>query len=68
MRYVTAIDEPPTDIVAMNLLAYGQNYDGAEYKLFEILDPRPFAWLVYDVRVAENNPIFARQIMSDSAC
>jgi hypothetical protein len=46
-------------------LAYGQNYDGAEYRLFEILNPRPFAWLVYDVRVAENNPTFARQIMSD---
>jgi hypothetical protein len=65
VRYVTAIDEPPTDLVAMNLLAYGQNYDGVEYKVFELLNPRPFAWLVYDVRVAENNPLFARQIMSD---
>jgi hypothetical protein len=65
VRYVTAIDEPPVDLVPMNLLAYGQNYDGAEYRVFEILNPRPFAWLVYDVRVAENNPVFARQIMSD---
>ncbi|NWF69811.1 MAG: YfhO family protein [Chloroflexi bacterium] len=65
VRYVTAIDEPPVERVALNLLGYGQNYDGVEYRIFELLDPRPFAWLVYDVRVAEDNPLSARQIMSD---
>jgi hypothetical protein len=65
VRYASAIDEPPQG-VALELLAYGRNYEGAEYKLFELQNPRPMAHLVYDYRQSEGTPEFARQIMSDS--
>jgi hypothetical protein len=64
VRYVTAIDEPP-DPQAVELLAYDVNNAGQEFRLFEIVDPRPIAHLVYDVRDAQGSREFARQIMAD---
>ncbi|GAB4522490.1 MAG: hypothetical protein OHK0046_35100 [Anaerolineae bacterium] len=66
VRYVTAIDEPPVAVVPMELLAYDVNYTGEEYRLFELVDPRPMAHLVYDYRDAQNSAEFARQIMADN--
>ena len=65
VRYVTALDEPPAT-VDLELLAYDANYTDDEYRLFEIQDPRPLAYLVYDYRDAQGSPEFARQVMSDS--
>lgn len=65
VRYVTTAEEPPPG-VAVELLAYDVNYTGQVYKLFELRDPRPMAHLVYDYRQASGDPVFARQIMSDS--
>lgn len=64
VRYATVFEEPPTE-TPLELLAYDTNYSGQEYKLFELQDPRPMAHLVYDYISADDNPIFARQIMSD---
>jgi hypothetical protein len=64
VRYATTSDSPPPD-VPLNLLAYGSNYEGEQYELLELLDPRPMAHLVYDYRHAEGSAEFARQIMSD---
>lgn len=67
VRYTTILTgiEPP--IAALDLLAYHRNYAGEEYQVFELLDPRPFAHLVYDYREASGSPEFGRQIMSDPA-
>lgn len=65
VRYVTTADEPP-DYVSLELLAYDVNYTGQEYRIFELIDPRPMAHLVYDYRVAYDNPAFAREIMADA--
>lgn len=65
VRYVTTSDEPP-DTTPLELLAYGINRDGQEYKLFELQNPRPMAHLVYDYREASGSAEFARQIMADS--
>ncbi len=59
VRYVTLAEPAPTD-VPLELLAYGPDYE-----LFEMIDPRPMAHLVYDAIVAEANPDFARQFMAD---
>lgn len=66
VRYITTLDEPPTDLVDLELLAYDANYTGDEYRLFEIVDPRPMAHLVYDSIDAQGSAEFARQIMSDN--
>jgi hypothetical protein len=47
-------------------VAYGTSYDGQEFKVFELEDPRPLAHLVYDYRDASGNAEFARQIMADA--
>lgn len=65
VRYVTTLDEPPAS-VPLELRAYDRNLQGEEFRLFELTDPRPLAWLVYDARSAEGNPVFARQLMADS--
>lgn len=64
VRFATTSDEPPSDI-PLNLLAYGANYEGEEYQLLELLNPRPIAHLVYDYRQSEGSTEFARQIMSN---
>jgi hypothetical protein len=63
VRYVTTSDEPPAGL-DIELLAYGQNQDGEEYRLFELTDPRPLAHLVYQHTLGHNNE-FTRTIMSD---
>lgn len=65
VRYITTSDEPP-DTLPLELLAYGVNRVGQEYKLFESQNPRPMAYLVYDYREASNSAEFARQIMADT--
>ncbi|PJF20823.1 MAG: hypothetical protein CUN56_14235, partial [Phototrophicales bacterium] len=45
--------------------AYDLNAKGEEFRLFELVDPRPLAHLVYDYRDASGSPEFARQIMAD---
>ena len=65
VRYVTATDPLPEESSA-ELLAYGRNYEGVEYQVLELTDPRPIAHLVYDYRFSEGSPDFARQIMADN--
>lgn len=64
VRYVTLADAVPQG-VGLTLIGEAQNYDGTPYRLYELENPRPFAHLVYDYRVAQANPEFALQIMSD---
>jgi hypothetical protein len=64
VRYITTHDQPPD--IPLQILAYDRNHLAEEFVIYEILNPRPFAHLVYDARIAENNPIFARQMMSDT--
>jgi hypothetical protein len=61
---VTQVDEPPAE-ADLALLAYGRNVHGEEYRVFELRDPRPMAWLVYDAIVAEGNPAWAREFIAD---
>jgi hypothetical protein len=65
VRYVTTFDAVPEG-VPMQLIGTAINYDGLPYRVYELLDPRPLAHLVYDSRDAGGNPEFARQIMADS--
>lgn len=65
VRYVMTSDEPPAD-VPLELLAYGRNRTGEEYKLFELQNPRPLAHLVYDYRESLGSAAFAREIMADA--
>lgn len=65
VRYLTLAGTLPPDTVSATALGTYANYDGAEYISFEIQDPRPFAWLVYDFREASGSPDFARQIIAD---
>lgn len=65
VRYVTLVDVAPPESVPTTPLATLQDNDGQPYVLYEIVDPRPFAHLVYDYRAA-GSPEFARQIMADS--
>jgi hypothetical protein len=64
VRYATMIEEPPPE-ATLELLAYGQNMTGDEYKVFEVQNPRPFAHLVYATIHAQGDPAFARQFMAD---
>ncbi|MFQ3673125.1 MAG: YfhO family protein, partial [Aggregatilineales bacterium] len=64
VRYVTTSDVVPQG-VPMQQIGAAANYDGLPYQVYELLDPRPFAHLVYDSRDAGGNPEFARQIMAD---
>jgi hypothetical protein len=65
VRYVTTSDVVPQG-VPMQQIGAAVNYDGLPYQVYELLDPRPLAHLVYDSRDAGGNPAFARQIMADS--
>ncbi|MCA9915535.1 MAG: hypothetical protein KC496_19410, partial [Anaerolineae bacterium] len=65
VRYVTVSDALPQG-ASLELLGYGRNYDGEEYQLLELNDPRPLAHLVYDYLIALDNPFFAREMMADS--
>lgn len=62
VRYVTSRGDLPD--VELELIAYGTNYEGIDYELLEIVNPRPMAHLVYDYGYAENNRDFAREIMA----
>ncbi len=64
VRYVT-ISDPLPEGAALELLGYGRNDDGDEFQLLELNDPRPLAHLVYDYRIALDNPFFAQQMMTD---
>ncbi len=64
VRYLTLTNDPPAT-VPVDLRAYGTNGSGEAYEVFELQAPRPFAHLVYDTRVAQDNPTFARQMMAD---
>lgn len=62
VRYATMIAEVP-DNVPVRAIGTGVNYNGQEYTLYELENPRPFAHLVYQVRVSENGIEGAREIM-----
>ncbi|MCS6835456.1 MAG: YfhO family protein [Anaerolineae bacterium] len=64
VRYVSTSDTMPQGL-AFRELAQDVNDVGEVFRLYELLDPRPLAHLVYDARTALDNPLFARQIMSD---
>ncbi len=63
VRYATMIADVP-DNVAVEVVGDGVNYDGEEYTLYELRDPRPFAHLVYQARFAEDAEE-AREIMTE---
>lgn len=65
VRYITTFDEPPSN-VSLELLAYDTNLTGDEFRVFELQDPRPMAYLVYEALDAQNSPEFAREIMADA--
>lgn len=54
VRYATMFEDVP-DNVALETVGEGINYDDDEYLLYELLDPRPFAHLVYDAVVVEDD-------------
>ncbi|GIV80768.1 MAG: hypothetical protein KatS3mg051_0122 [Anaerolineae bacterium] len=62
VRYATMIAEVP-DNVPVRVVGTGVNYDGEEYTLYELENPRPFAHLVYQARVSEDGIEGAREIM-----
>jgi hypothetical protein len=62
VRYATMIADVP-DNVPVRAIGEGVNYDGEDYTLYELEDPRPFAHLVYQVRVSEDGQDGAREIM-----
>lgn len=62
VRYATMIAKVP-DNVPVRVVGTGVNYDGEEYTLYELENPRPFAHLVYQVRVSEDGIQGAREIM-----
>jgi hypothetical protein len=65
VRYATLLDgNPLPEQTPLTLLSSYPNRQGELYNVFELQDPRPFAWLVYDSRGA-GSAEFARQIMAD---
>jgi len=64
VRYATMIAEVP-DNVPVEAIGEGINYDGQDYTLYELKDPRPFAHLVYQVRVSGDGRAGARDIMTE---
>lgn len=64
VRYATMRAEVP-DNVPVELIGEGVNYDGQKYRLYELTDPRPFAHLVYEARIAKNDDE-ARTIMKEN--
>ena len=62
VRYATMIADVP-DNVPVRIVGTGVNYDGEPYTLYELENPRPFAHLVYQVRVSEDGIEGAREIM-----
>nr|MBP8974943.1 YfhO family protein [Anaerolineae bacterium] len=62
VRYATMIADVP-DNVPVRVVGEGVNYDGEDYTLYELENPRPFAHLVYQVRVSEDGIDGARAIM-----
>jgi hypothetical protein len=64
VRYATMIGPVP-DNVPLQTLGEGVNYDGMPYTLYELTDPRPFAYLVYQVRVSDEGEDGARAIMDE---
>jgi hypothetical protein len=63
VRYATMSGEVP-DNVPLEAIGEGVNYDGQEYTLYELTDPRPMAHLVYTVREADDADD-ARDIMKE---
>ncbi len=63
VRYATMTGDVP-DNVAVKAAGEGVNYDGQDYTLYELDDPRPFAHLVYQARDARSRTD-ARAIMSE---
>ena len=64
VRYATMSAEVPQN-VPVTAIGEGVNYDGQPYTLYELDDPRPFAHLVYRVRVSEEGAEGAREIMKE---
>ena len=62
VRYATMIADVPEN-VPVTAVGEGVNYDGQDYTLYELDDPRPFAHLVYQVRLSEDGQDGARDIM-----
>lgn len=54
VRYATMIADVPEN-VPVEVVGEGTNYDGEDYTLYELSDPRPFAHLVYEARFAEDH-------------
>jgi hypothetical protein len=65
VRYAMLADVAPPAATPTAPMATFMNENNQPYVLYELTAPRPFAYLVYDYRVA-NNAEFARQMMADS--
>lgn len=66
VRYAMLADVAPPASTPTTPMATFINSAGQPYVLYELVNPRPFAHLVYDYRAADGSPEFARQIMADS--
>ncbi len=64
VRYAMMTAEVP-DNVPVQVVGDGVNYDGEDYTLYELTNPRPFAHLVYQVRVSEDGLDGEREIMKE---
>jgi len=64
VRYATMFADVP-DNVPLTALGDGVNYDGRPYTLYELANPRPFAHLVYQARVADDGQRGAHAIMAE---
>jgi len=64
VRYATMFEDVPQN-VALTPIGGGTNYDGQDYTLYELDDPRPFAHLVYQVRVSDEGAKGARAILQE---
>jgi hypothetical protein len=61
VRYATMIADVPEN-VPVEMVGEGVNIDGQTYTLYELTDPRPFAYLVYDA-LSFDDPDAAREFM-----
>jgi len=66
VRYATlSIDKDPPPEWTLIPIGEGINSVGESFRLFELPNPRPLAYLIYDSRDAGGSTAFAREIMAD---
>jgi len=54
VRYITQpLGSTPPDYLEVEVIGDGMNYEGGEYTLYELMNPRPIAHLIYEVWMPE---------------